>query len=857
MKYLIKNNLYCLLLVFSIFLYQELSFCNERINIILEDTVSIYSFTEIIEPSKDIKINEILAGNTSVNNDEYNEFDDWLELYNYGEDTLNLKGLYISDSKENLSQFQIGIDTLLAPKEYILIWSDGEPEQGPLHTNFKLSKSGEGLFICNADLAVLDSISYKQQVTNVSYGRLSSDSKVWNYFENPTPGYANPDSGYSIILEAPTVDLNAGFYSSPICIELFHSDTNATIVYTLNGDDPGNSSAIYESCINIDKTSVLRFTAIKEGCIPGKVQTKTYFFNCEYDLDIVSIVAPGDGLVGSSGILDKDDRELEKPVHFEYFGNDKTLKFQLDGGLQIHSPKKNPQYSVRFYARSRYGDENINYPIFDNKIIKEYKRLVLRNSGNDGTVQDRASLIHFRDGFHQILFQKMGHPQAVSSFKPLNLYVNGEYYGIYNLRERIDKYFIASNYGYTGGMDLIERNWFAPEHKLVSEGSFEHYDSLAGVLLQSNDKIKNYETIKNNYDIDKFIDYCILEIYIGNFDWILNNMKMFRPDIPNGKYEFILWDTDHGSGLPYKDYGKVTWNTFDWAISIGQERTENAIDNVLLRRLLEYEPVRNKFVNRFADMMNTVLAPKSTSYILDSIGNLIANDMKLHAARWNFSYGGWEDALDYVIDFHDKRPSIVFNHIKNYYKFNQLNNITLKVNDTEAGKIKINTIIPEFENDSWSGTYFSDIPVTLQAIPNEGYQFVAWKTPTILTQNIVDLSFESDSEVEAIFCTLGTDCSTLLSNEVYFDQKNSISYSVYPNPATDFIVVNRNADSEYQNCKTEIFLVDLLGRQCIHETNFGESKITIETTDLKSGLYVIKILENNIIKFSGKISITN
>ena len=90
-----------------------------------------------------------------------------------------------------------------------------------------------------------------------------------------------------------------------------------------------------------------------------------------------------------------------------------------------------------------------------------------------------------------------------------------------------------------------------------------------------------------------------------------------------------------------------------------------------------------------------------------------------------------------------------------------------------------------------------------------------------------------------------------------FDQKNSISYSVYPNPATDFIVVNRNADSEYQNCKTEIFLIDLLGRQCIHETNFGESKITIETTDLKSGLYVIKILENNIIKFSGKISITN
>ncbi|MFO7658266.1 MAG: CotH kinase family protein [Bacteroidales bacterium] len=812
---------------------------------------SASSYSEIITLTSDLKINEILASNSIINKDEYGEYDDWVELYNSGDDTINLNGLYLSDTKQNLAKYQITIDTLLAPKSYVIIWTDGEPEQGPLHTNFKLSKKGENLFICDANFLVLDSIFYKQQATNISYGRLQSNFMVWNYFITPTPGEPNTEEGFLDILAAPTVNRNSGFYSSPTCITISHPDKDVKIVFTLNGDIPNNNSDIYESCINIDKTTVLRFRAIKEGYIPSKEQTRSYFFNTEHELDIVSIVAPGNGLEGSSGILDKKDKELEKPVHFEYFGKDKNLKFKLDGGLSLHSPKSNPQYSVRFYARSAYGTECINYPIFANKEITEYRRLVLRNAGNDGTAQDRSSLIHFRDGFHHILFQKMGYPQASSSFKPLNLYVNGEYYGIYNLRERIDKYFIASNYGYEGDMDLIEINWFGENKRNIYEGNFEQYDSFTQTLLKSNDKIANYETLKSNINIEEYIDYCILEIYVGNFDWILNNIKMFRPHTPEGKFEFLLWDTDHGSGLPYKDYGKVTWNTFEWAISIGMERTESAINTVILRRLLEHEPARNQFINRFADMMNTIFMPNSTSLVIDSLGNLIANDMKLHAARWNTDYKEWEDALEYVKNFHDKRPSIVFNHIKDYYNIKRLYEITLKVNDPKAGRIKINTIIPEFEDSSWTGTYFSDIPVTLQAIPNKGYHFVGWKTLSPSKQSILNVSFESDKTVEAIFAIGATNIDEISLHQ----NNNSNNYSVYPNPASSYIAVKNNSEVECFNCKTEILVFNLMGGKCIHETHYGKSDITLETKNLKSGLYIIRIFENNNIVFSGNISI--
>jgi len=806
-------------------------------------------YSEIIESTSDLIINEILAGNTSVNKDEFGDYDDWVELYNSGDNTINLNGYYLSDSKQSPAKYQITIDALLAPKSYMLIWTDGESEQGPLHTNFKLSKSGENLFLCDANLLILDSITYKQQSVNISYGRLQNDLSVWNYFKNPTPGMVNPESGYLNILENPTVNLSAGFYSSPICIEIVHSDKDAKIVYTLNGDIPNNNSNIYESCINIDKTTVVRFMAIKEGCIPSKEQTRSYFFNANYELDIVSIVAPGDGLEGSSGILNKEEKELEKPVHFEYFGNDKMLKFNLDGGLSIHSPKSNPQYSVRFYARSEYGTECINYPIFENKKITEYRRLVLRNSANDGTVNKKPYLIHFRDGFHQILFQKMGNPQACSSYKPVNLYVNGEYYGIYNLRERIDKYFIASNYGYEGDMDLLEIGYFHKDRKNIFEGSFDYYDSVNNILFKSTDNIKNYETLKNNIDIVKFIDYCILEIYIGNFDWILNNMKIFRPKAEDGKFEWLLWDTDHGSGLPYKDYGKVTWNTFDWALSTDQERTDegDGLYNTFIRRLMAYEPARNQFVNRFADLMNTILGPNSTSFVIDSISSLIANDMKLHAARWNTSYSDWEDAVKYVKDFHNQRPDIVFNQIKRYYNFKQLNKITLKVNDQYAGKIKINTIIPEIENGNWTGTYFSDIPVTLQAIPNDGYHFVGWKTLSPSKQSIINVTFESDKTFEALF-SVGTTNIDKINNKPIF-------YSVYPNPASNYIMVRNNSDMEFINGKTEILIFDLMGKKCMHETHYGGLDIRLDTKSLKSGLYVIRILQDNTLEFLGKISI--
>ena len=157
---------------------------------VYDDSAFLKSAAAIIEPSKDLIINEILAGNTSVNKDEFGEYDDWIELYNFGEDTINLNGLYISDSKNDLSKFQIKTDVFVKPKEFILIWADGDINQGDLHANFKLDPDGEDIYISDKDLTLLDYLSFNKQSANISYGRLKNNILSLNYFTTPTP-FAN------------------------------------------------------------------------------------------------------------------------------------------------------------------------------------------------------------------------------------------------------------------------------------------------------------------------------------------------------------------------------------------------------------------------------------------------------------------------------------------------------------------------------------------------------------------------------------------------------------------------------------------------------------------------------------------
>ena len=733
------------------------------------DPLYLESISDVVFPTKDLKINEILASNVSVNKDEYGEYDDWIELYNFGDDTINLNGLYISDSKNNLTKFQINFDTLLLPQSYIIIWADEETEQGPLHTNFKLDGLSEKVYISNENLEILDFIEYSTQATDISYGRLKDNFLIWNYFTSPTPNSENPATGSLQILNPPASNQKAGFYDSTICVVLHHSDPSAEIFYTLNGDVPTQSSYNYHGCIEINNTTVLRYRAFKNNYIPSSIQTKTFFYDLGHNMDIIALTAPGQQLVGDNGVFKSTATDVEKTAHVEFFGSDKKLKFKLDAGLRLHSPKSNRQYSMRIYARSDYGFDNIDYPVFRNKNILNYKRLILRNSGNDGTVLGTRYLIHFRDALHHILFQEMNPENLMSSYKPVNVFLNGQYFGIYNLRERIDKYYIESNLGYTGEMDLLERAFKYPGNKYAIEGSFVDYLAVENYAELNDLKIDtSYNHVKDIVDIDNFIDYWIHEVYVGNFDWFVNNIKIFRPLNPDGKFKWLLWDTDHGSGLPYMSYGDVNWKTLTWSLGTDNPRTTNGSTNKLHRNLIENDAFRTKFVNRFADLLNTVYQYEHMEKVIDSVKHILDHDMVYHYEKWNINKSYWDEGIDYVKNYYEFRPNVILKDILDCMAIDTFYTVTIQTNDQSYGTVKINTITPEFNNNLWEGIYFDSITINIEAIPNEGYRFDRWANLPDFEENNHEVLITKDQVIEAVFAPIGIDSSKIIINEISY-----------------------------------------------------------------------------------------
>ena len=735
-----------------------------------EDSAYLKSVMTVISASGDLKINELLASNTSTNTDESGKYEDWIELYNFGDDTINLKGLYITDNKQRATKFRVTEDTLIGPKKFVIVWADEEPGEGILHTNFKLDGEGESIYLfANDGVTVIDSAIYGQQTADVSFGRISGDFLTWNYFETPTPGSLNPDQGKYSILQPPVSDKSAGFYNQPFCMRLFHFDPTVQIYYTLDGSEPDNSSSLYSDCISIDTTTIVRFRAVKNGYVSSKIVTISCFFTNDYNLDVLSLVSDNKNLNGPNGILSNRSANIERPVHIEYFGADEMLKFSINGGIKVHASGSTSQVAFRLYARSEYGDDEMKYNIFNEKNITRFKRLVLRNAGNDGVAYSSSSSTNLRDPINHVLFGKINPENAYSAFKPVHVFINGSYNGIYNLRERIDKYYIRDNFHYEGDMDLLENAFGFASNKNAIEGSWKLYDSIK-TFMDTNDMTDSlaFSVVEKNINTDEFIDYWIHEVFIGNFDWLVNNIKIFRPHTGNGKFAWILWDTDHGLGLPYYNYGSPEWNTLDWSLSIGQVRTEGGTSNVLERNFIKNPKARNKFITRFADLLNTYYAPGYTGFLLDSIYNVVYPDFHYQMEKWSRrTFAEWERSVNEVSHYLEVRPDIVRNHIKYHFHLDSMYKVKINVNDPMAGTVCINTLNLQVPDTGWTGIYFTNVPVSAEAKPKQGYKFTGWKN-SLSNEPEQTFYVHQDTLIEALFEPEEIDSNRIIINEICY-----------------------------------------------------------------------------------------
>ena len=625
-----------------------------------------------------------------------------------------------------------------------------QPSLPHMHTNFKIDAAGETLTLTHRQGGILDTIQTGLLYFDLSRGRQPDGGGPWWVFTVPTPDAANITQGYAGFTAAPVAQPQAGPYPGPVMVTLTSGSPQAMMRYTLDGSDPGDSSSVYSAPILISETRVLRARAFEDGLLPSPIATSTYLIDEGTTLPVVSLATDPPNLWDpESGIyVNWEERDWERPFHLEFFPEDAPLGFKIDLGGQIHGEfsRQFPQKSFAVYARGGYGPEEIRYAVFPERSFEVYRRLLIRNAGSDWCQA------HFRDGLcHRIA----AHTDLDRlAYRPSIGFLNGQYWGIYELRERPDQYYLESNHGVDPeNIDLLEN------HLEVLEGDTDHFQLLFNFVANSDLSVdSNYEYVQTLMHTDNFAEYCIFEIYLRNIDWLNNNMKYWRPRTPEGRWRWILFDLDAGLRDP-------AHNTLAMALD-----PANQWETTLLRGLLENEGFKHRFINRYADHMNSSFLPQRMQDIANAIKADLIPEIQRHFQRWGMPISNWFSNLASVDNFINVRTTYARAHLMGAFGIQATLNLSLDVHPSAAGSIRL---VAATIDSTWSGTYFAGIPIRLTAVPAPGYAFTGWSDPELPFEPSVLIVPEGDYGVTARFepSALGT----IVINEINYHSADSFN----------------------------------------------------------------------------------
>lgn len=637
-----------------------------------------------------------------------------------------------------------------------------------LHTNFKIDADGEQIILTKPDNNTEHEIRPPFLPSDISYGAQTNGSNNYFYFSAPTPGISNTTDAFSAIAGNVFFSHKGGKYSYPVTLSLNAENSQDEIRYTTNGNKPTVFSKLYEGNIEITGTTPIRARAFGPDKIPGKVFTNTYFLNNSKTLPLISLVTSPDNLFDyNTGIYELGpDYDSE----FPFFGANFWEDWERAGNVEIYDKQGNEilnantgikifggwsrgqeQKSFAFFARKQYGDANFDAKLFEDKPIDKFESFVLRNSGNDW--------MHsmFRDGFMTSLVKNLNIDRQ--AFRQSVLYINGEYWGIQNLREKVNEHFIEENFKTVDGdsIDMLENN------ALPIHGDAEHYNNLLDLLSQAN---FDYNQVKSMIDIANFTDYQLSQVYFDNTDWPGNNIKFWRPKSKNGKWRWILYDTDFGFGI-WNEYAYNN-NTLSFALATnGPDWPNPPWSTFLLRRMVTNEEFKNYFINRFADVLNTTFA---VSNVVEQVNNYAGNintEVLPAYNRWSRNTEDWQYEVNKMRNFATYRTSQVQNFIQAQFSLPGKAQVTLDVYPENSGRIKMNTIYPP--HYSWTGIYFKDVPVEIIAKAPEGYNFVGWSGYSDSDKDTLRVNLTGNISLTAHFESDTTQMNPIIINEINYN----------------------------------------------------------------------------------------
>lgn len=758
--------------------------------------VFLVVFLPVLSPlNAQLRINEVCSSNSTVVADpDHGDFSDWIELHNAGDSAIDLRSFYLSDDTTDLFKWRLPAGVTLSPGEYMLVFADDRDYW--IHASFNLNKMGEYVVMSDSAGVIVDSIRVPFLLNDMSYGRLPSDPAVLSVFETPTPGVVNTGSVPKHIAPLTRFSKPGGFYDGPVKITLSAgdppsvkgsveeggfpdvsapssiaatdtfgpgsmADPNASapssiaapdlqIYYTLDGSYPTASSFLYTDSIEITATTAVRAIVIDENAIPGIATTQTYFINEPQHLPVFSMVTNPEHLYSDeTGIMVQGTngvpgyctdiphnlaQDWERPVNLEFYEQGSQQVLNLMCGTKIFggcSRIRYPQKSLAFYARSEYEYSSFKYQLFPSKPADDYETFILRAGADD------QPHTFFRDPLTHMVVQDLVDVD-MQAYRPVVLYINGEYYGIINLREKINEHYVNDNFGIEAdSVDMLKRN--GEDSWNVVSGSNEDFISMMD-FVRGNDLSlpANYAYMTTLIDIDEYINYQVIQVYLGARDWPGNNIKYWKSSVaPYTKWRWVLYDLDHH----FKEFfGNIMEESTE--LDCGCSWPNPPWSTLLFRSMLENETFRQKFITRFNLLSSTVFERERMHAMVNQLQQALLPEMPRHIARWGGqkvthiestwmspvfnSIEEWNAKVQVMHDFIDSRHEVAMQQLHDYFGIVTAgtHHLEIAVTDPASSTLLVDHV-PVFDS-AFAGNYTHATQLPLEVIPKAGFLLSHW-----------------------------------------------------------------------------------------------------------------------------------
>ena len=710
------------------------------------------------------------------------------------------------------------------------------------HTNFKISSTGETIKLYNPSGTVVSALNLNcGPGYDISVGHFLDGSGTLKRFSSPTPGVSNnnsiPSDGYAA---APVFSITSGIYTSPISVSITDlNNPTATIYYTLDGSDPNENSTLWNGTpIYIFQSKILRARSYVNGLIPSTISSSSYLFNVHHTTPIISVISDPQNLFGPSGMFDNPSLDLLKNASIDYF--DSTLNHNLlfsrragiimDGGWGSRGLPQRP-FRIKFDDGVLGQGPISGFIIPDRTNRNQYSDFMLRNGSNQYLIlphKDAAQTKMMGDGTNNYY----------SAWRPASVYINGEYWGLYELREKFNTEMFEI---YDGAIEnTIEILGSSAQYGFqlrAIEGDVQNFYNSYNLFSQINPLDTNFWTQADQYfDMIYYNDYIIGELWMNNADWGFNynNLKIYRSNATNYSWRYILMDLEYGLlPNPSNDFS-CGYDLLGQLINWPSTDPGNPHFNIFWKGL-QNDRFKNYFINRFADQMNTVYLPSRLLEIENDMFNRTVSEMANEYERWgdpNNVQAQVDAFYQYHLIFQEDlvcRPENMRNHIQTNFNLPQQVNVQLNVYPQNAGKIEISTITPNIY--PWNGIYFDGVPIQLEAQAEPGYQFSHWEANNLIsdTTNAIFLDTLTNNSVNFI--------AHFISTVDLVEIPNS-SILIYPNPTKDILHITGLSE----NIDSEIKVFNPLG-QLVYS---GITANEINVGNLAKGWYILTIEDRGI-----------